>query len=548
MGLPPKRWDDVSDARMNLHQRSSLSTQIKQGRLVWARFTTAALLTLAATVSAAAATRTDDPFQLFVDFESRYNSLNQDSQLFRLFTQTLGDFQTSAFSVRHLEIPLDDPKLPSLSRFTDWFAPAAVNHGPSWLVRDQGPDLPRYIHDAFFFEDSGRRWVRWPLYPGDETFGPQMRRYLSERGIAFREGHYFKGRKTASRSLILTDPKTGRSFSYKTSTDRTSQGQGGTQFRPVPIRWAHLTRVLSDLFHTEAPRLKHILVASEPLVLGLPELDTAFQVRLMEPMNSRLESGRPARYQISGLAIENRHGWRALLKLSKLSEDEMADRLVRAYIGAVTELQFVLGLRITSAHGQNIRFEFDHEFKPTGRAVILDFQDASPIAEVFLAKGEIGFLRNWARFVSATNRIHTVSSATENFLRTDPDIREALLQNGLTPEKAIRSDASLLQTGFLDLTEKSHPIGRRLENSVLMRELIKEVAGARLSELGVSRDLLRPRMGQGAWVASQGYHVLKPERFVQALQLAPARSVKGSGWRCLDLVNDTKWTRQTQYN
>jgi hypothetical protein len=338
-----------------------------------------------------------DPFDQFVIWDSYHNP--------EVNGYGFTPFDVTEFPVADIEIPLEDPALKVIPRFDHWFTNGHL--GPNLLTIDFADYLPPEIRHSMLFERDGKKWVRWPLSPYDTKYGKELIKYLEDLRIPFRRGAYFTGRATASRSMILRDPETGHQFSYKTSSNATINSSSSFELRPYPARWGYLNRRLSDYYYRLRHRLKTLDIAWEAGMLGLPAVhnsngelvDAAATIRLMEPVNSRQA------YQMSGFVMNDIKEVRRLADLNGMTEEAFRRRLGEILGEGLTELNAILGLVLTSSHLQNVRFEFDSGYQLTGRLIVLDLSDVSPIRTIIEKNGEHELLKDWAAMVENTNPI-----------------------------------------------------------------------------------------------------------------------------------------------
>jgi len=354
-------------------------------------FCFAALLISVSTEAHNAADRESPTMRQFVRWESENNPGS------RVFDQNL-------FDIPHIEIPLEEKgSFYLLSDFHQWFGNEAAQKGPHALIIDFADYLPEPIRNSLIFERDGKKYIRYLLSPDDNKYGPRITDYLEKLGIPYEGGHYFIGRRTASRSIIAIDPDTGHSFSFKPSTNQVPHGKWNDD-RVFPIRWAHLNRRLSDYFKQMEPQLKYLKIAHEAAAVGFPPLDgglgdTAISIRLMEEVSSGKN------FHFSGFVLEDPAEVRRLADQAQMPVEAFMKKLGNAHGGAMAELTTVLGFRYTSDHAQNLRFELDLQGQPTGKAILLDLSDGRPMRPVFERNGQQQLLEQWEFFVNRSNPI-----------------------------------------------------------------------------------------------------------------------------------------------
>ena len=400
--------------------------------------------------------------ETFVEAESDLNLL--------LDTKPAIRFDTRPFDVRHIEFQINHPALYRIPRFTDWFSKESIALGPNAFIWDEAKDLDPLIRNAFLFRrgsgEGAPEFIRWPQFPGDEFFGSRLKAFLSSIGVPYTEESYFRGYFTSSRSLILRDPVSGKFFSYKTSTDRTTQGFGGFQFRPVPTRWSYLTRRMNDFLFSRRDRFLQLDLAWEPLSFGFPPLklssgllDTGAQIRLIDEMSENRA------YHVSGFVLERKEFWDFIAMRSKGPVFETKRKIFTSMLNAILEMNLLLGITFRSTHGQNIRFEFDKNWEFTGKVIILDFQDSLPIADHWIAAGQTQLLEDWVRFVGDSNPPISMSESALNvvlgFYRKwnlevpKLDVDSSLYQHGFI-RNFVESELQPDSSGFYRAELRSH--------------------------------------------------------------------------------------------
>lgn len=350
----------------------------------------------------------------FIEWESKHNPKPS------VHSEVGGTFEADEIDVPVMEFRIDHPNLKRIDSYMQWVYGADL--GPNLVTVDFAPYLPKEVYDSLFFEKEGEKWVRWPLSPYDTEFRPIMEQYLKDLGVPYRIVHSLRGRSTASRSILNKDPNIDYEFSSKTSTNRTSQGSGDFQYRPYPARWGHLNRKLSDYYYTQKHRLKHLDVAWEAALIALPPVknsrgkmvDAAMTVRLMDDV------ARNRVHHMSGFVLNHKSEVARMAKIAGISEEEFVTRCAQAFGAGLSEMHLVLGFEMRSAHLQNIRFELDKNYLPTGRIIMLDLTDGSPIRPIVEANGGAELLRDWA-LLTATDG--SQRNPIYEFIATSGDLR-----------------------------------------------------------------------------------------------------------------------------
>jgi hypothetical protein len=310
------------------------------------------------------------------------------------------NFKSEELPIPYFEIDISGDQMYRLSSFRDWYFSA--DRGPHGLTIDFAEYLPKDIAQFFKFERDGKTFIRWPMNPLDQEFRGRMSRYFDEIKLPYRyfsaEQSSLRGFRTASKSVIVQLPGSEHSFSFKTGTSTVGQREGFE--RPNPSRWAHFNRKLSDYYHGLRGQLKTLEVAWEAGAIMLPpfqaETDNSLNIRLMEAVSSG------ERYQMTGFVLHDKKEIARLAKLAKMTEAEYRQTLSRAFGSFLVELNLVLGFRISSAHLQNVRFELDRDFRPTGKVILLDLTDGSPVRAIFEKNGQASLLEDWRKYVGDT--------------------------------------------------------------------------------------------------------------------------------------------------
>lgn len=344
-------------------------------------------------------------------------------------------FVQKVYDLAHIDIEMKaDSVLYTISDHENWLRGPGGLKGPHALIVDRAAYLPADIRPYFFIKQGEKKFVRYYFHPLDTHFRPQALAYLNKHGISYSEGSQLKAYSTASRSLIAFDPRTGRSFSLKTSTNTTSQGSGVGELRPLPTRFAHSVRRLSDIMMERSFFLRHLDVAFEPLSIGLPIIDQAMSVRLMEGVSKGEVT------QMSGFVFNDTEEAQRLAHRAGKSFDEFWDEAFLIKGKAMAELALELGFWSLSNHAQNFRWELTPEGQLTGRVVYLDISDGKPIKEILMAQGHADFLADWIKNTDFVNRPLESGVNFSNFFRGDfgsvPDKYHQLIAQGIAQRSA----------------------------------------------------------------------------------------------------------------
>lgn len=303
--------------------------------------------------------------------------------------------QTTAFQQRvldmpHVDISLEDAaKLYQIGSHDDWIRGPGGARGPNAAIVDVADYVPEDLKQYFFVEKNGKKYMRYYFHPLDDHYRPQLMEYLRANNIPHETGSVMKAYSTASRSVIAFDPKTGRGFSLKTNTNRTSQGAGPGELRPLPTRYAEVIRRLSDSLYPYRAQLRHLDIAWEPLSIGLPAVDQSISVRLMEDVNAGKVT------HLSGFVFNDTEEAKRIAQRAGQTFDQFWDEAFRTKGKAMAEMALIAGFWSQSNHAQNFRWELDAAGKLTGRVVFIDISDGKPSEEIFKARGQEQFLEDW---------------------------------------------------------------------------------------------------------------------------------------------------------
>ena len=307
-----------------------------------------------------------------------------------------GGQSQETFIVEHLEIPLAHPNNPYYTSLSQWeHRSSATQDG---IIVDLAPYLSDSIRNSLLFYKDGNPYVRFILSPNDTKYGPQLENYLNSRNIPYAKNTYFTGLRTASRSIIVTDPNSGESFSIKPSTNQATKLHTDD---PAPVRWAHLNRKLSDYYWRMKDNLRYLDIAWEAGMVATPPFgeggDISYQVRLIDGMSSGQER------HMSGFVYQDKNEARKVAETAQMDYHEFWKQAIYIKSRAMVELSAVLGFMTTSNHDQNFRWALDQNGRLTGKLIVLDLADGQPLEGVFRANGETQLLGEWNRLVSDTN-------------------------------------------------------------------------------------------------------------------------------------------------
>lgn len=235
------------------------------------------------------------------------------------------------------------------------------------------------IHSSLVFEKNGKKFVRWIIHPEDTHWYKEVEKNLIEKSIPYQRKSHFTGHLQASRSLVLTDPDTGVSFSLKTSTNQT-----GGNWKDKKQHWQDAKEIREVMDHVltirEKGPIEHSAVLmDEPMAVGLVELDMAMVVRSLDGID-----GTGKRYLPGFSALHEEVGKRIALKNGFENPIDFWKKYYAAPLGiALAELAATTGMTYDSPHGQNFLIELDANDKPTGRVVLRDLGDVFMTKKIF---------------------------------------------------------------------------------------------------------------------------------------------------------------------
>jgi len=306
--------------------------------------------------------------------------------------------------MEHLLIPLDHPNLYSVDTNAAW---RTSDKGPNGVVLDFASYLPKHIRDLLVIERDGKRFLRFFISPGDTKYHLDVENYLNSIEVPFERESLLMAQRSASRSMIVTDPDSGKSFSLKVATN---ERIGFHTNDPVPMYWAHLNRRVSDYYYAMREHFKYLDIAWEAATVGFPAIDLGYQIRLMEAPSEGKE------YHGSLFVLQDKTEVKRLAGLAGMDEDAFMRKIVYAQGRAYVEMSAILGFFMTSAHEQNARFVLDSHFRPLDRAVILDLTDGRFISPIVVANGAQDLLKEWEDFgATSTNPILKDEFKVANF-------------------------------------------------------------------------------------------------------------------------------------
>ena len=262
--------------------------------------------------------------------------------------------EAETIQVEHFEIPLSE------------------------VEKDLAPYLPPEVSDALVFEKNGKQFVRWLINPDDSKWHLEMAKYLESKGLDSTHYKYFTGNRTASRSVILTDPRTKYSFSVKASTNSTG---GHWTDKRQEFDDSFDIRFMNDFINqmNKVKKLDDVVTFLEPAAFGIRSVNQGIVVRLIDQM----ASGK--KYYLPGFsALHSEEGARiAKLNGSDDPGQFWNEHYMKPLGKALAQLTAIVGIQYDSPHSQNFLIELDDKLKPTGKIALRDFGDIYVQEEFF---------------------------------------------------------------------------------------------------------------------------------------------------------------------
>ncbi len=292
--------------------------------------------------------------QKLVEWETNSNAISQRS--------------SAEFQLEHFEIPADKVA----------FDVAATER----LV----------ISKVFFVRKNGQQYVRWIINPEDTKWAAEVEAWLVKRKIPHTRERHFRAWYTASRSMIIEDPATGRVYSAKVSTNQTG---GQWRDKKQDIADAEQVRLVSDYVETlqKSVGFQHFKFLPEPAAFYLGAVEQAMLVRSLGDAGegkSYFLPGFSALHEKTGVEIAKANGARDVVKFWNENYNKPLAR-------ALAELAVVTGLTFDSPHSQNFLIELDSKLKPTGKIILRDFGDSFALRQHFHNIGYPEFLDLWEK-------------------------------------------------------------------------------------------------------------------------------------------------------
>lgn len=274
------------------------------------------------------------------------------------------------------------------------------------------------IKESLIFIKNGKSFVRWILNPGSRRnndfsyeadvsgpnreilekkgmhYGLKIQRYLESKGLDSTVYSRYIGYRTASRSFLIRDSKTGAAFITKTST---TQAPGKWSIaKYLTSEEAHDTRIYADYLNEKNKEnpFQNFTIMDEPGSLSLKTdrhwetepisaeeslfyksdrelVDDAILIRDIDPIlakNGKIYIPLFSVFASYGKMIANKNG-------EENVEKYWTEHGLKVAAKGLAELAIKTGLQHDSPHSQNFLIEVDENYKPTGRLVIRDLSD-----------------------------------------------------------------------------------------------------------------------------------------------------------------------------
>lgn len=249
---------------------------------------------------------------------------------------------------------------------------------------------PEFV-SSMIFEKDGKKFVRWVINPEDTKWHKEVETFLVKNGVNPVRKKHFAGYMTASRSYIAVDPKTGAEFSLKVSTDKTG---GNWRDKKQTLEDSQQIRMMTDFVNNQVrtqSELNHIILADEPMIFGIKEIDQGMVIRSYEELT---KSGK--RY-VPGFSIMHEKLGKEIAKANG-SNDPAAywnEHYNKPLARALAEFFVLTGMTYDSPHSQNFLVELDEKNRPTGKIVLRDFGDTYVSVDFFQAVGREDIVKKW---------------------------------------------------------------------------------------------------------------------------------------------------------
>ncbi len=307
-----------------------------------------------------------EPVQKFLEWEFHANTANNPS--------TRGN---QYFQMKHFEFPLSELE----GHFADTLDPK--------------------IRKALIFTKDNQEWIRWVVNSEDTSNYLKVESWLKGKGLDATLKSRFVGALTSSRSMLVSDPKSGAIFSIKVGTNKTG---GNWQDKGVNRNQVVKARLANDIQENVERRFafKNLVIQLETAGGVIADIDHGFIVR---ELGDDFVSGK--KYYLPGFSALNEAVGESISKTNGANNPaKFWTKHYHAPLGkASAEMFSFMGLTFQSAHSQQYLIELDKNMKPTGKIVFRDIADSwamKPFFEKFEKKFP-GIIEIWLNEYMNTN-------------------------------------------------------------------------------------------------------------------------------------------------
>lgn len=293
------------------------------------------------------------------------------------------------------------PKVPETVRqFLEWEFHANVVNDPTerlpqsfkmehfefplkHIVKDLDPEFSSKINDSLIFEKNGKKYIRWIINPEDTVYHKNFEVALKKRDIPYERKKYFDGFLTASRSLIVHDPKTNAIFSAKVSTNNTGGWWKNKSFSESQVEKGRLGTKFVKKSNNIVP-YQTLKPLYEPAGFSLKDgvKGLVHQGMLIRDLDNLATN---ENYYLPGFAALHPEVGKEIAALNGSDNPAEYWRKNFALPLARAQAEFAAyhGLSYASAHMQQFAVELDKNHRPTGKIIFRDFQDANAFRPFF---------------------------------------------------------------------------------------------------------------------------------------------------------------------
>ncbi|MEN0060255.1 MAG: hypothetical protein AAGB31_15560 [Bdellovibrio sp.] len=247
--------------------------------------------------------------------------------------------------------------------------PLSALTGLSLLSEQQMPEELIRIHE-------GEPFFRWILNPEDKTYRKLIFDFLQREGISYRQGADITVYPTSSRSYFFVDTKTGKAYTFKTSTDRVGSAM---QEKPWEAVEAFDAVTLSE--HIAKSALSRSVLAPDVLAMALGEW--AWSLRSYDILANAAVTYEPL------FVIFNPEILAEMMRAHQISDPYLFVKkyIVEPYARSYAEFVAKTDIVLDSPHSQNILIQRDRKGLMTG---VFAFRD---IGDAFVMRGRRDFMK-----------------------------------------------------------------------------------------------------------------------------------------------------------